>query len=297
MRKGLLIYNPRSGQRLIGQQLDSLLEYALSQDLYLLPVRLEFGGSSDEVLREMLMLPWVELVVVSGGDGTLSAIAQEILNLRPEMPMGIIPSGTCNDFAESLRLPQDERDCIDVVAEGNSMALDVGRVNGEKLFLSTCAAGMFVSVSFKTNSELKKGLGPLAYYFQALGELTKIRSFPMRIETESEVFEDEVFLFLILNGKQAAGFPNMYAKARMHDGLMDMIIIRKCPPLETGMLLFELLNRDHLDGKWIKHIQAQRFHISSSEKVVTTLDGEKGMDLPFNIEVLPQALSVFVTHR
>lgn len=297
MRKGLFIYNPRSGSRNVNRRLDEILAHAQKRGLFLLPVRMGTDQESDAMLYTMLMLPWVEFVIAAGGDGTLGSIAKLILENRPNLPMGIIPSGTCNDFAESLRLPQDELDCIDVVVDHRTIQLDVGQVNEDKIFLSTCAAGMFVNVSFNTNSELKQNLGPLAYYFQALGEFAHIRSFPMRIETENETIEDNVFLFLILNGPQGAGFPNLYSKARMHDGLMDMILIRECPKLEMALLFFELLNRENSEGKWIRHIQARQFKISSPVAVHTTLDGEEGLPLPFNIKVFQEALTVFVTEK
>lgn len=297
MRKGLFIYNPRSGSRNVNRRLDEILGHAQKRGLFLMPMRMGTDQESENLLKTSLLLPWIEFVIAAGGDGTLGAIAKLILENRPELPMGIIPSGTCNDFAESLRLPQDELDCIDVVVDNHMIQLDVGQVNQDKMFLSTCAAGMFVNVSFNTNSDLKQNLGPLAYYFQALGEFAHIRSFPMRIETENTVIEDNFLLFLILNGPQGAGFPNLYSKARMHDGLMDMILIRECPKLEMALLLVELLNRNLSEGKWIKHIQAREFKISSPEAVHTTLDGEEGLPLPFEIKVFQEALTVFVTER
>jgi diacylglycerol kinase (ATP) len=297
MKNGLLIYNPRSGNHTMLPRLDEILGHAQKKGLLLLPVRLESSLESKQLLRTLLVAPWLDLVIACGGDGTLSSVAELILELRPDLPMGIIPCGTCNDFAENLRLPLDELDCIDVVAENYILKMDVGQVNGERIFLSTCAAGMFVNVSFETNSQMKKSLGPLAYYFQALGELAHIRSFPMRIETETEVIEDDIFLFLLLNGSQAAGFANLFTKARMHDGLMDMIIIRKCPKLETALLLFELLNRHDEDGKWLRHVQGRQFKISSSQAVETTLDGEQGLPLPFDIKVIHQGLNVFVSEK
>jgi YegS/Rv2252/BmrU family lipid kinase len=297
VKKGLLIYNPRSGSNTLMQRLEVVLSYAYKKGILLLPLRLDSDVESKTLMLELLQAPWLDLVIASGGDGTLSYVAQLILQYRPELPMGIMPSGTCNDFAENLRLPLDECDCLDVIAEDNCIKLDVGQVNDNQIFLSTCAAGMFVNVSFQTNSELKKSLGPLAYYFQALGEMAHIRSFPMHIETENETFDDDIFLFLILNGSQAAGFANLFSKARMHDGLMDMIIIRKCPKLETAMLLFELLNRNVDEGKWLRHIQAREFRISSSAPVQTTLDGEEGLPLPFDIKVLHKGINVFVSRR
>lgn len=294
MRKGLLLYNPYSGAQNVPKYLDDLLAYGLKRGLLLVPLRLDGAPEAQDFLIKLLQEPWVEFVIASGGDGTLGGVARLLLRERPQLPMGIIPSGTCNDFAESLHLPTAPFDCLDIIAEGFSVGLDVGLVNGERIFLSTCAAGMFVNISFNTSSQLKKSLGPLAYYFSALGELHKIRSFPLRIETESEVIQDDFLLFLLINGSQAAGFAKLYSKARMHDGLMDLLLIRNVPRFELPNLLIELLNRESGDGKFFKHIRAAHFKLTTEAELMTTQDGERGLPLPLDIQVLPSALKVYI---
>ncbi|MCL1849329.1 MAG: YegS/Rv2252/BmrU family lipid kinase, partial [Clostridiales bacterium] len=259
MRTGLLIYNPISGSQMIPGMLDDLLAFGLDKGLYLVPFRLHQSDENRVLLKHIIQESWVEFVIASGGDGTLRMAAQEIITKRPSLPLGIIPAGTCNDFAESLHLPQDVWDCINVVAENECTAVDVGRVNGERIFLSTCAAGMFVNISYSISPVLKKSLGPLAYYFSALGELANIRAFPLRIETEAETIEDDFLLFLLINGTHAAGLTNLYSKARMRDGFMDLLLIRDVPPVDLPNLFMELINREsNEDGVWFKRLKARR---------------------------------------
>jgi len=295
MRTGLFIYNPGSGSQTVPKMLDALMAHALDKGLFLVPYRLHLSPENHALLARLIREPWVEFVVASGGDGTFGSVAQLILTLRPGLPMGVMPSGTCNDFAESLHLPDDEWDCINVVAENDPASFDVGRVNGERIFLSTCAAGMFVNLSYSTSSQLKKTLGPLAYYFSALGEIPRITSFPLRIETESEVVEDNFLLFLLTNGSQAAGLANLYSKARMRDGYMDLLLIRDVPPIDLPTLLMELLNRENIDdGRWFRRLRGKRFKFTSPQPIQTAQDGEEGLPLPLEVEVLEQALPVFV---
>ncbi|MCL2057721.1 MAG: YegS/Rv2252/BmrU family lipid kinase [Oscillospiraceae bacterium] len=296
MRIGLLIYNPDSGSQKVPDFLDELLAHGMSKGLFLVPVRLGPSPGFTDFLVRLLASPWVEFIIVSGGDGTIGSIARLVLSHRPSLPMGIMPSGTSNDFAESLHLPEDEWECIDVVAKGETAALDVGRVNGEHIFLSTCAAGMFVNISYTISSQLKKSLGLLAYYISALGELPNIRPFPLRIETDGEeVIEDVFLLFLLINGSQAAGLANLYPKASMMDGCMDLLLIRDVPPLDLPGLLLEIINRENIeDGRWFKRMSARRFKFTSPHPLLTTQDGEAGLPLPLDVEVLPRALTVFV---
>jgi len=280
------------------KMLDDMLAYGLDRGLLLVPFRIQQSAENQALLSQLVAESWVEYVIVSGGDGTLSTVAQIIMSDRPTLPMGIIPSGTCNDFAESLRMPGNERACIDIVAENQPVSYDVGRVNGERIFLSTCAAGVFVNISYSVSGVLKKSLGPLAYYFSALGELPHIRPFSLRIETESETIDDEFLLFLLINGSHAAGLANLYPKAQMRDGFMDLLLIRNVPPVDLPYLLGEIINRKRSeDGRWFRRLKAKRFKFSGSQGIQTTQDGEEGLPLPLDVEVVKQSLSVFVRRR
>ena len=295
MRTGLLIYNPQSGAQALPKMLDEISAYGMDKGLSLIPFRLQFSPESLALLAGLVRSPWIEFVIVSGGDGTLGTLASLILTCRPETPVGIIPSGTCNDFALSLRLPQDIWDCIDVVAENVTTTLDVGRVNGERVFLSSCAAGMFVNISYTISSQLKKALGPIAYYFSALGELPRIRSFPLRIETGLETIEDEFLLFLLLNGSQAAGFANINSNANMRDGEMELLLIKSVPTIELPYLLADLLRGAGGDDvPWLRRLKAGYFHFTSDRELITTQDGEEGLPLPLDVEVMKQALTVYI---
>jgi len=300
-RKGLFIYNPMSGSQSVPKMLDALLAYGFERGLLLIPFRLYPTEENRDFLDWLLLEPWVEFALVSGGDGTLGTIAQRIIQIRPALPMGIIPSGTCNDFAASLGLPQDERGCIDVVAENHVVSMDVGRASpvghGDgRLFLSTCAAGVFVDISYSVSSALKKSLGPLAYYVSALGEIPNIRPFPLRVETESQVIEGEFLLFLLTNGSQAAGLANLYPEAIMMDGEMELLLIRHLLPLELPFLVGEVRKiNSPKEGIWFERIKARRFRLIGSDAILTTLDGEEGMRLSFDVEVLKCALHVFVS--
>jgi len=103
-----------------------------------------------------------KFVISSGGDGTLNFICNIIMKNNLSVPMGIIPAGTCNDFASILNIPTSVEECVDIILKGRTVDVDVGVVDDS--FLSSCAGGVFVDVSFST----EKNLGALAYYLKAL---------------------------------------------------------------------------------------------------------------------------------
>ncbi|MDR3271216.1 MAG: YegS/Rv2252/BmrU family lipid kinase [Peptococcaceae bacterium] len=295
MRKGLLIYNPNSGARSIPKMLDELIAYGYDQGLHLTPFRLDHAAANERFLQDLLQAPWLDFAVAAGGDGTLASVAEQILKVRSDLPLGLLPTGTANDFAKSLKISEDVKEGLRVIAQNKTVACDIGRVGEDRIFLNTCAAGLFVNTSIATSHQLKKALGPLAYYLSALGELSHVRSFPIRIETEAEVVEENILIFLLLNGSQGAGFANLMPTAEMDDGMMDLLLVREGPLFELPQLLIKLLNREGpVDGRWMRHIRARRFRFSGNPDVQTTVDGEEGAPLPFTMEVLERALRVYV---
>ncbi|MDD2400981.1 MAG: YegS/Rv2252/BmrU family lipid kinase [Clostridia bacterium] len=291
MKKAIFIYNPFSGNRSNINNLDFVLEYALKHDTYLIPYRIEGLNAR---LYEILENNEFDFAIISGGDGTLNSIANILLQNKFNLPIGIIPSGTCNDFALSLGIPGNIEKSLDIIFSGNIMEVDVGLINDDKYFLNSCAGGLFVDVSFNTNSELKKNFGPLAYYLKALSEVTHMKSFNLKLNTDTGVIEEDALLFFILNGTYGGGFANLINDADISDGLMDIILIKKCAHIDLANLFFNVLTQESVNNKYALRLKTKQCEIEGYNNVQLSVDGEKGPMLPVKIRFLHRALSVFV---
>jgi diacylglycerol kinase (ATP) len=293
MDKAILIYNPKSGHRSVPEQLDYIIKRFLDNDVLLQPYRIN-SDNCEERLVSILTTGNYKYAVVSGGDGTVSSIANIILKNNMDMAVGIIPSGTCNDFARSLNISVDLKQCLDTILNGNMTEIDVGLINDKHYFLNTCAGGIFVDVSFSTSSELKRNLGPLAYYIKALGEVANIKPVRLKVTTDTEMVEDDFFLFLILNGKHAGGFSNIIKHADISDGIMDILLIKNCMHIDLAALFFKVLRNEYLNDKNVMWLKTRRCSIDGSGDVAISIDGEKGMGLPISVNFVNKALKVFV---
>ena len=140
MKSALLVYNPKSGNRNVPKKLDYIIGRFLEHDTVIVPYR--FDGSSVVRLTQVLTCQEYNYVIVSGGDGTVNLIASELLKAGLDMPIGIIPAGTCNDFARSLNIPSDLNKALNIILEGNVAQIDAGLINDEKYCLNTCAGGI-----------------------------------------------------------------------------------------------------------------------------------------------------------
>jgi len=292
MKRVLLVYNPLSGNRNVPKKLDYIISRFIKEDMLAIPFRIE--GECGDKLQKILMEDKYCSVVVSGGDGTVNMIASALLSAGMNIPIGIIPSGTCNDFARSLNIPTDIKRCIDIILAGNVSQIDAGLINDEKYCLNTCAGGNFVDVSYTTSSEFKKNFGSMAYYLTALGELSNLKSVKLKLTTDNEIIEDEFLLFLILNGKHAAGFSNLVDEADLSDGYMDILLLKNCLHIELAGLLLKVLNNDFINDKNVIWLKTETCTIEGDHGFSLSVDGEKWKNLPVTIQFIKQILKVFV---
>lgn len=292
MKKALFIYNPLSGNRNVAGKLDYIIGRFIEKNILAVPFRL--GNDGLESLSAVLHEDAYSSIIVSGGDGTVNTVANTILKGGHKIPLGIIPSGTCNDFARSLNLPSDIKRCMDIILGGKTTEIDAGLLNGKTYFLNTCAGGNFVDVSYNTSSELKRNIGPLAYYMKALGEMANLKPVSLKITTDNEIIEQEFYFFLILNGRHAAGFKNVIQEADLSDGYMDILLLNSCPPMDLAGLFFKVLGNEFLNDRNVIWLRTKDCTIEGSKDFSVSVDGEKWNTLPITINFINKILMVFI---
>lgn len=289
-----LFYNPMSGNRDFPNYLDAFIETfqeaGYEARLHRTSVDIDYKTfflESD--------LTECEAIFVAGGDGSINKVVNSILDNHIDIPLGVIPAGTANDFASHLKMPTTYSSCFKVLAKMNRKKVDVGKVN-DKYFINVCCGGLFASISQNIALEFKNTLGKLAYYFKGVQQLPKFKKIRFRITTEKEVIEDYFFLFLVLNGSSAGGFNKLGVGAQIDDGLLDFIGIKACSINDMALLFGKILRGEHLQDKNIVFFKGEKIKIEcldESELVQDTdIDGERGPDFPLNIEVQRNALNV-----
>jgi diacylglycerol kinase (ATP) len=291
MKKGILFYNPKSGGQSIVNKLDFIFSKFQKNNMIIQPYRLDLHA--DDYIKELLKDQKYDFSVISGGDGTLNSIVNLILKTAPSLPVGIIPSGTSNDFARCLNIPTSLDKALNIIIQGNHNLIDVGVLDHSKYFLSSCSGGMFVDVAFNTDHELKKNFGPLAYYLKGLSKAVNIKPFSLNVKTESQDITEEVILFLILNGKHAAGFTNIDTEADFTDGIMNLLLIKNCSHIDLANLFLKILGHKPLNDQYVTRIKATKCSLTCTENIDISIDGEQWYKLPKQIDFIHQHLHVF----
>ena len=293
MKKLGLIYNPVSGHALFKGKLDSLIDMFQRHGIVLCPYRTRGGGQDDlgRFLREMCP----DGVLAAGGDGTVHAVVNAILESDIDVPLGILGSGTSNDFATHLGIHGDWEAYIERIAADESRRVDLGQIEETgQYFVNVVSAGVLTGIAHEVKSTYKNALGKLAYYLKGIGEIPRLRSFSVQITADHVRYEEEIFLFVIANSPVVAGMKKIGQDIAIDDGMLDLLAVKK-----TGLPQFMSIAADLFSGKPVTerenilHVRAKNFEIHAEEVLHSDIDGECGPLLPLRVRTLPLSLSVY----
>ena len=239
-----------------------------------------------------------DLVICSGGDGTLDEAVTGMMQSEKKVPLGYIPAGSTNDFANSLKIPKDIVKAAHVAVEGRKFQVDVGYFNGDS-FIYIAAFGLFTDVSYQTSQELKNVLGHAAYILEGAKRLHNITSYKMRVEYDGNIIEDEFAYGMITNSVSVGGFKKLTGKnVLLDDGLFEVTLIRMPKnPVEWNEILSCLANLKD-DSDLIYTFKTDCVKFLPEDVIPWTLDGEFGGEHK-NVIVknVHQALEIMVKNK
>ena len=283
MRKALFILNPHSGKGLIRNHLLEIVDILVKNGYEVTVYPTQERGDASRVMRERRKS--YELVVCSGGDGTLDEIVTGMMQSGFKTTIGYIPAGSTNDFANSLKIPSTMKKAAEVVVGGTVFSCDVGRFN-EDFFVYIAAFGLFTEVSDGTPQEMKNVLGHMAYILEGVKHLQNIKSCHLKVTSVSEngetkVIEDDFIYGMVTNSYSVGGFKSIAGnvfkgKIALNDGLFEVTLI-KMPknPMELNSILAALAIQN-IDTEYMYSFKSGKLVIESEKEIAWTLDGEFG---------------------
>ena len=267
MKKLLFVVNGHSGKGQIKNKLLDIIDIMIKEGYHVQVHTTQEREDATKVVREQAK--YYDLVVCSGGDGTLDEAVTGMMQSEVRTPLGYIPAGSTNDFANSLEIPKDMI---------QAFSCDVGEFNGD-YFIYVAAFGIFTDVSYATSQELKNALGHVAYILEGAKRLHTIKSYHMRVEYDGNEIEGDFLLGMITNSTSVGGFKNMTGKdVKLDDGMFEVTLIHKPKNIiELNTIIASLTNlKDETD--LIDSFRADSVKFYSEEEIPWTLDGEFGGD-------------------
>ena len=243
-------------------------------------------GNATEIARELATQPDITAVVAVGGDGTASEVAAGLAGTGKTM--GIIPAGTGNDFIKTVKIPKDPAAAMKFMLDRPPRPVDTGSINGS-FFLNVCGTGFDVTVLECAEEKKKKYRGLMPYF---LGLLQAIRVYaPSRLEISfDDRHEDSEYLVCsIANGKIIGGGIPICPAADVHDGKLDLVMIRNVPRWKIPFYLPGLMMAKDLTFRITEHVLTEAVTIRG-QGLKFNIDGEiRRMD-EARFEVRPESL-------
>ena len=274
MKKLLFIYNPNAGKGLIKPKLSDVLDIFVKAgyEVTVYPTqKYRDGYHKVRHFKEEY-----DLVVCSGGDGTLDEVVTGMMKRKEQIPIGYIPTGTTNDFARSLHIPKDMLKAADTAVNGIVFPCDIGKFNHD-FFVYIAAFGLFTDVSYQTKQEVKNVLGHLAYVLEGMKRLYNVPSYRIKVTHDDQVIEDEFIFGMVTNSRSIGGFRNMVGKSIVFDDGEFEVTLIKTPknPLALQEIIAAILI-EQIDTKHMYTFKANSLKLESLEEIPWTLDGEFG---------------------
>lgn len=217
-----------------------------------------------------------DLLVCSGGDGTVNEVVDGLMEAEKKPVLGYIPSGTVNDFASSMHIPKNMMKAAETILHGEVFPFDVGGFN-EEYFSYIAAFGLFTNVAYQTPQQSKNTLGRMAYILEGAKQLFDIQSYHLLIEHDGEQLEGNYIFGLITNSTSVGGFKGYRGKdVKLDDGLFEVTLIKQPEnPIELQMVITSLMKKE-INTDLITSFLSSSIKITCENEVPWTLDGENG---------------------
>ena len=270
----LFIMNPYAGTRKANKYLADILS-VFNRAGFTVTVHMT-AGPGDCESATLRLAEGCNLLVCAGGDGTFSEMVNGLITLGLDIPVGYIPCGSTNDFANTLHLSKDPLQAAKDITEGEPVAYDVGQF-GSRYFTYVASFGAFTRTSYATPQNVKNTLGHAAYLLNGIQELSQLHKEHLRIETEDQIIEDDFLFGAICNSTSVGGILTLDPKqVDMSDGKFELLLVRAPKDILEISECISALQSKKYNCAMVTFLSTSRLRIWANPQMSWTLDGERG---------------------
>lgn len=294
MRKSaLVIINPSSGKEQ-ATEYEELIRETIQDTYSEITVKYTEGeGDATRYAKEAAEDNY-DFVVSLGGDGTVNETVNGLAPFTNPPKLGIIPLGTVNDLARSLNIPMKPADAIKLLISGIETKIDVGLANDTIYFTNILAVGNAAKAIHQVDSAEKSKFGPIAY-LKAIGkEIMDDQPFPVKFEMEENIWEDDVSIILVSLIDSLGGLKTIVNEVENGDGNFHIFAIKNFNLIELAKMTPSLVMGNLKESKKVHYFKTTQINITTSAGEVqeSDIDGEQGPNLPLNLKVIQQHITV-----
>jgi diacylglycerol kinase (ATP) len=233
----------------------------------------------------------VDFVVIGGGDGTMNAAASALVETG--LPLGILPTGTANDLARTLKIPFDIEEAAQIIAEDRTHWIDLGMVNG-RYFFNIANIGLGVQVKKNLSHESKRLWGVLSYAAGLIKSLKTFRAFRAEIVCDGHVHRVASIQIAVGNGRHYGGGMTVSAQAQIDDGTCFLYSVKPSSVWEVLKSALAFRSGQFKPHHPVDLDQGRNIEIRTSRRMAVTADGELVTHTPAKFTVCKAAIKVFV---
>lgn len=286
--KALLIVNPNSRQGVEAQLqegLERLREAGIEVE------HLVSGSPAESRAAVEARSQEIDLVIIAGGDGTISSMAETLLNCR--LALAVLPLGTANDLARSLGVAGNLDDAFTAIIANHRQRIDLGCLDGH-YFFNVANIGLGVKVTEELTDKVKKQWGVLSYLKALFAALARSNQFRLKLTVDGRTHRMRSMHLAVGNGRYYGGGNIISEDAYINDGMLSVYSLG--PQKFWKLLLLAPLLRDgrQRHDRRIFTATAHEIEVSTSHRMAIHADGEPVSHTPARFEVHPAALEAII---
>ncbi len=290
--KLLAIINPISGYAR-SRQLPLALEDRLRQEGFDLHIHLtRHPGDGRECARQYAKN--YDLIIVAGGDGTISEVANGLFESKADTPFTILPTGTENLLAKELKIRPDIDQIVETIKWGKKVSLDVIKAN-ERIFLLVSGVGFDAKVLLHLNSFRRGNITHLTYFWPIWRTFWEYKFEPITIHADDKlVVRNAPALAFVTNIARYSIGLRICKFARYDDGLMDLCVYLCEDQFELLAHAWRTIWKKHTDNENVIYMQAKKIRIESEYNLPFETDGDPSGYLPVEYKIIPNRINILV---
>ena len=274
MKKRLFfVVNPTAGKGKIKNKLCDIIDLFIQHEYHVSVHITQAKEDAYEVVKRKGQ--HFDLIVCSGGDGTMNEVIRAMHEKQIDALFAYIPTGTTNDFATTMKLSKNPMTCAKQIMRGNHYTIDIGTINSIS-FAYICAFGVFSDVSYTTPQTSKNILGHSAYVLEGMKQFMNMNEYRLQIEHDGEIVEDDFCYGMITNSMSIGGIHFFNEEnIETNDGYFECLFIKRPNnPIDLQQLLSAFINKDVSKCPRMFAFKAKDIHIQSETPLDFNVDGE-----------------------
>jgi diacylglycerol kinase (ATP) len=247
------------------------------------------AGHATELAKEALARG-ADIVVASGGDGTINEVACAMVNTG--IPMGILPAGSGNGLARSLGISLSYALALRTIIRGNTKLMDVAIAN-DTLYTSIAGVGFDAHVAQKFAESYLRGM--FSYLKIILNEFRAYKPLTYKLTIDGVSMEKQALVIVFANGNQFGFNTRIAPDAKVDDGFLDVCVMKKMPVSQLLNVGYHMMRGTPVKTGYTEYFKGKEITIETSSDPLMNIDGEpKIMQSPVKISIQPLALNVIV---